>query len=111
MMSLAEKIRKDQEMKPLFLHYMRMYYQQKELPVSLPEDASEKETSGYLKQVWDFNKSVEKLTHALEQKYQLPKDFEADGSRMNEIIKQVCDDLLNQHGEDFIRNFEIKPSL
>jgi hypothetical protein len=110
-MNLAAKICKDQEMKPLFLHYMRMYYQQKELPVSLPEDASEKETSDYLKQVWDFNKSVEKLTNTLEQKYQLPKDFEAEGSRMNEVIKEVCEFLLKEHGEDFIRNFEIKPSL
>lgn len=108
-MNLAAKIRKDQEVRPLFLHYMRMYYQQKDLPVSLPEDASEKETSDYLKQVWDFNKSVEKLTNTLEQKYHLPKDFEAEGSRMNEVIKEVCDSLLKEHGEECIRNF--KPSL
>ncbi|MDZ7774885.1 MAG: hypothetical protein U5L09_04345 [Bacteroidales bacterium] len=58
-MELTEKILADKEMVPLFLQYMKMHLRQQDLPEALPLEAEEKDTSDYLKQVWDFNKSID----------------------------------------------------
>lgn len=101
----AEKILENKEMESLFLNYMKQHYMQRDLPESIPQSASEEKTSWYLKRVWDFNHSVDSLLHALEEKYQIKNDLEAENSLMNQIIIKACDILLDKYGEDYIRKF------
>jgi|GEM_PF-1338665 MinD-like ATPase involved in chromosome partitioning or flagellar assembly len=107
-MELTEKILTDKEMVPLFLQYMKMHLRQQDLPQTLPLEAEEKDTSDYLKQVWDFNKSVESLTSALAKKYKIPVDIESPNSKMNQLIVAVCEALQKDYSETAIRQYSIK---
>lgn len=104
-MDLVDKILSDEGMVALFLSYMKQHLRQQEMPEAIPQQAKEDETTGFLKQVWDFNHSVENLTNALQEKYGIVKDLESSESQMNKVIIEVCGKLQEQYSEDEIRRY------
>lgn len=104
-MDLVDKILSDKEVVALFLSYMKQHLRQQDMPEAIPQQAKEEETTDFLKQVWDFNKSVETLTNALEVKFGIAKDLDAPESQMNKVIIEVCGKLQEQYSEDDIRQY------
>ncbi len=92
-------------MESLFLNYMKQHYMQRDLPDSIPQNASDEKTSWYLKRVWDFNYSVDQLLTTLEDKHQIKNDLDDENSYMNQLIIEACEVLLEKYGEDYIRNY------
>lgn len=102
MNKVVEKILSDTESKGLFLRYMKMHYQQRQNPESIPENASKEEKTKFLKAVWDLNKSMEALVEHLQKKYNLQPDYAQKDSLMNQIIIEVCKTLEDTLGQDAI---------
>ena len=104
-MSLIEKIKSDKELEGLFLNYMSLHLQKRDLPDELPDQKDEQKVTEYLKITYDFNKAVEKLINNLKKKYKLPDDIGHENSKINEVLIEVGEHYLSKYGADYIKKY------